>query len=117
MSRTLALLVAAAITCLAVVPAADAASTTRAPTKVEKKGIRKALKANGISFNNLKAIIVNRKHPRYAAACYRDQAGFEGHVFKRVSRTRWRLVTGGSGWTGNKPTRQLLAPCASAASS
>jgi hypothetical protein len=117
MPKTLALLVALVLACLAIVPAANAGDVTRAPTKVEKRGVKKALKANGISTRHLKAIVVHRKNPKYAAACFRDRrSGFEGHVFKRGARNKWRLVTGGSGWTGNKPVRELLGPCAGAAS-
>ena|SRR3712207_1255696 len=116
MPRTIALLLASAVTCLAVTPAVDAASVARPAKKLEKRGIKKAMKANNISSRGLRAIIIHRKNPKYGAACFRTAAGFEGQVFKRVSRLKWRLVTGGSGWTGNKPTRQLLAPCAAAAS-
>src|SRR5829696_67621 len=107
MPKTLALLLASALACLAIVPTVNAASVVRKPTKVEKRGIKKYLRSHHARMRDLKAIIVHRKHPKYAAACFNNpQAGFEGTVLKRVSKRRWRLVTGGSGWTGNRPVRQ-----------
>src|SRR5215218_2746851 len=117
MPKTLALFLASALVCLAIVPAADAASVVRKPTKVEKRGIKKYLRNHHAAMKDLKAIIVHRKHPKYAAACFNNEgAGFEGTVLKRVSKNRWRFVTGGSGWDGNRTVRQLLPACAAAAS-